>query len=121
VSNLPETGPARQIVAIYLRRWWVELLVKELKGVMGLGQHQVTKQVERVERSVAIAIMAYLLLLRLQAKYIPADLPWSAFQLPRQFIWEVIHAQCERAAHQRLRKWLQMGKAASYHSATCHF
>jgi hypothetical protein len=90
----------------------VELLVKELKGVVGLGPHQVTNQVERVERSVAIAIMAYLLLLRLQAKHIPADLPWSAFQLQRQFIWEVIHAQCERAAHQRLRKWLQMGKAA---------
>jgi len=112
VTNLPETVPARQIVAIYLRRWWVELLVKVLKGVVGLGQHQVTKQVERVERSVAIAIMAYLLLLRLQAKHIPADQPWSAFQLQRQFTWEVIHAPCERSARQRLRKWLQMGKAA---------
>jgi hypothetical protein len=112
VTNLPETVPARQIVAIYLRRWWVELLVKELKSVVGLGQHQVTKQVDRVERSVAVAIMAYLLLLRLQAKHIPADRPWSAFQLQRQFTWEVMQAQCERSARQRAWKWLQRGKAA---------
>ena len=112
VTNLPETVPARQIVAIDLRRWWVELLVKELKGVVGLGQHQVTKQVERVERSVAVAIMAYLFLLRLQAQHIPADRPWSAFQLQRRFTWEVLQEQCERSARQRAWKWLQMGKAA---------
>jgi hypothetical protein len=112
VTNLPETVSAPQIVAIYLRRWWVELLVKELKGVVGLGQHQVTKEVERVERSVAVAIMAYLLLLRLQAKHIPADRPWSAFQLQRQFTWEVLQAQCEPSARQLASKWLQMGTAA---------
>jgi hypothetical protein len=112
VTNLPETVTARQIVALYLRRWWVELLVKELKGVVGLGQHQVTKEVDRVERSVAVAVMAYLLLLRLQAKHIPVDRPWSAFQLQRQLTWEVIQAQCERSARQLAWKWLQMGKAA---------
>ena len=52
VTNLPETVTAREIVGVYLRRWWVELLVKELKGVVGMGQHQVTKKVDRVERSV---------------------------------------------------------------------
>ena len=36
-----------------LRRWHVELLIKELKGATGLGQAQVTKQTQRVERSVA--------------------------------------------------------------------
>ena len=112
VTNLPETVSARQIVAIYLRRWWVELLVKELKGVVGLGQHQVTKQVDRVERSVAVAIMAYLLLLKLRANEIPADKPWSAFRLQRALAWEIIHAQCEHSAHQIARKWLQMGRAA---------
>jgi hypothetical protein len=112
VTNLPETVRARQIVAIYLRRWWVELLVKELKGVVGLGQHQVTKQAARVERSVAVAIMAYLLLLKLRAKDIPRDKPWSAFRLQRVFAWEVIHAQCERSAYQMARRWLQIGNAA---------
>jgi hypothetical protein len=87
-------------------------LFKELKGVVGLGQHQVTKCVERVERSVAIAIIAYLLLLKLRAQDIPADRPWSAFRLQRAFAWEVAQAQCERSARQMACKWLQMGKAA---------
>ncbi len=112
VTNLPETLSARDIVAIYLRRWWVELLNKELKGVVGLGQHQVTKEVGRVERSVAVAIMACLLLLKLRAQDIPANRPWSAFRLQRAFAWEVMQAQCERSAHQMARKWLQLGKAA---------
>jgi hypothetical protein len=77
-----------------------------------LGQHQVTKEIGRVERSVAIAIMAYLLLLKLRAKDIPADRPWSAFGLQRAFAWEVAQAQCQRSARQLARKWLQIGKAA---------
>lgn len=112
VTNLPKTVTAREIVGVYLRRWWVELLVKELKGVVGMGQHQVTKQVDRVERSVAVAIMAYLLLLKLQAKDIPADRPWSAFRLQRTLAWEVTQAQCERSARQLARKWLQLGYVA---------
>jgi Transposase DDE domain len=37
-TNLPGLT-ARQGVDIYRRRWAVELLMKELKGAMGLGQH----------------------------------------------------------------------------------
>lgn len=112
VTNLPEPVTAREIVGVYLRRWWIELLFKELKGVVGLGQHQVTKQSARVERSVAVAIMAYLLLLKLRAQDVPADRPWSAFRLQHALAWEVMQAQCERSAHQMARKWLQLGKAA---------
>jgi hypothetical protein len=112
VTNLPEMVTARQMVSIDLRRWWVALLMKPLKGVVGLGPHQVTTQVEQGERSVAVAIMAYLLLLKLQAKHIPADRPWSAWRLQRAFATAVIEAQCERSAHQLARKWLQIGKAA---------
>jgi Transposase DDE domain len=112
VTNLPVSVTAREIVGIYLRRWWIELLMKELKGVVGLGQHQVTKTAKRVENSIAVAIMAYLLLLKLRAQDIPAGRPWSAFRLQHAFAWEVIQTQCERSAHQRARKWLQMAKAA---------
>ena len=112
VTNLPEAVTAREIVGVYLRRWWVEVLCRELKGVVGLGQHQVTTQVDRVERSVAVAIMAYLLLLTLRAKDIPADRPWSAFHLQRAFAWEVMQAQWARSARQLARKWLQLSKAA---------
>jgi hypothetical protein len=86
--------------------------MKELKGVVGLGQHQVTKKVDRVKRSVAVAIMAYLLLLKLRAQAIRADRPWSVFHLQRALTWEVIQAHCERSAHQLARKWLQLSKAA---------
>jgi hypothetical protein len=112
VTNRPETVPAREIVGVYRRRWWVERLMKELKGVVGLGQHQVTKQVDRVERAVAVAIMASLLLLTLRAQDIPADRPWSAFQRQRAFAWEVVQAQSERSARRMARKWRRMGKAA---------
>ncbi len=112
VTNLPETVSAREIVGVYLRRWWIERLGKELKGGVGLGQHQVTKKVERVESSVAVAIMASLLRLKRRAQDIPADRPWSAFRLQRTFAWEVVQAQCERSARQMARPWLQLGKAA---------
>jgi hypothetical protein len=56
--------------------------------------------------------MAYLLLLKLRAKDIPADKPWSAFRLQRALSWEVMQAQCERSAHQLARKWFRLGKAA---------
>jgi hypothetical protein len=43
-----------------LRAWNnIELLTKELQGATGFGQHQVTKDPQRVERSVVISVMAY--------------------------------------------------------------
>jgi len=38
VTNLPH-ATAHLTVALYLRRWPVELCIKELKSVVGLGQH----------------------------------------------------------------------------------
>jgi len=103
VTNLPQaTAPVT--VVIYLRRWPVELGIKELKGVVGLGQHQVSKDAARVERSVAGALMAYLLLLRLRAKQIKPGSSWSAFTLKQQFAWEVGARQLKRAARQEARK-----------------
>jgi hypothetical protein len=60
VTNLPHvTG--RDVVAGSTRRWTVELFRKEVKGVVGLGHAQVTKDPKRVERSVALSLMAYVL------------------------------------------------------------
>jgi hypothetical protein len=111
VTNLPDAR-SRQVVDVYRRRWSVELLFKELKGVTGLGQHQVTKDPQRVERSVAIAIMAYLLLLKFRANDIPDHGPWSAFTLKRNFTWQIAQAQLERSVEQRLLKRVQERKAA---------
>jgi hypothetical protein len=75
VTNWPETVTARAVAGMYVRGWWVELWFKALKGVVGMEQHQVTKRTDRVEHSVTVAIMAYLLLLKLRPKAIPADRP----------------------------------------------
>src|SRR6266545_6613993 len=98
VTHRPEMVTARAMVGVSLRRWGIERLVKALTGVVGLGQPQVTKQADRVERSVAVPIMASLLRLRRHAKDIPADRPWSAFRRQRACAWEVVQAPCERSA-----------------------
>jgi hypothetical protein len=103
VTNLPQ-ATAHVTVACYLRRWPVELCIKELKGVVGLGQHQVTKDAARVERSVAVALMAYLLLLRLRATHIQPGKPWSAFTLKQQLAWDVSAQQLKRLARHEARK-----------------
>jgi Transposase DDE domain len=111
VTNLPEVS-ARQVVDGYRRRWAVELLFKELQGATGLGQHQVTKEPQRVERSVAISVMAYLMPLKFRAHDIPKHGPWSVFTLKRTFMWQVAQAPLERSVTRRLSKRLQGRKAA---------
>jgi hypothetical protein len=86
--------------------------MKALTGVAGMGPHQVTTHVDRVERSVVVAMMAYLLWLKRRAKDIPANRPWSAFRLQRAFASEVMQGPCARSARHIARKWLKMGTAA---------
>lgn len=111
VTNLPQ-ATAHLTVALYLRRWPVELCIKELKGAMGLGQSQVTKDAARVERSVAVAFMAYLLLLRLRAKQIKPGASWSAFTLKQGLAWEWGARQVKRAARQEARREVRVRPTA---------
>jgi hypothetical protein len=111
VTNLPQ-ATAHLTVALYLRRWPVELCIKELKSVVGLGQHQVTKDAARVERSVAVAIMAYLLLLRLRAKQIKPGSSWSAFTLKQELAWEWGAGQLHRTVRQETRKEIRRQRSA---------
>jgi Transposase DDE domain len=111
VTNLPQ-ATAHLTVALYLRRWPVELCIKELKSVVGLGQHQVTKDAGRVERSVAIAVMAYLLLLRLRAKQIQPGSSWSAFTLKQELAWEWGTRQLHQTIRQEARKEIRRQRTA---------
>jgi hypothetical protein len=111
VTNLPQ-ATAHLTVALYLRRWPVALCIKELKGAMGLGQSQVTKEAARVERSVAVALMAYLLLLRLRAKRIKPGTSWSLFTLKQELAWDWGARQVNRAAHQEVRREVRLRPAA---------
>jgi hypothetical protein len=111
VTNLPAVT-ARQVVDVDRRRWTVALLIKALKGATGLGQQQVTKDPQRVERSRAMSVMASLMIMTFHAHDIPERGPWSILTLKRNFMWQLAQAQLERSVAQRLCKGLQKPKAA---------
>jgi len=92
VTNLPNVS-ARTVLCIYQRRWQVEILFKELKSGLGLGQQQVTGKPDRVEKAFALGIMAYLTLLITQKEDIEPGKPWSIFQLKHNFILKVVKGQ----------------------------
>jgi hypothetical protein len=103
VTNLPG-ATARQVLAIYQRRWAIELLFKELKSGVGLGEHQVTKDETRVEHSFGVAILAYLLLLRVgHATIIPGH-AWSLFRLQHTFRMRVITNQIQHSMELKMKK-----------------
>jgi hypothetical protein len=111
-SPSPRKAGYRRSVPLYLRRWPVELCIKELKGVVGLGQHQVTKDAARVERSVAVALMAYRVLLRLRVKQSKPGSSWSAFTRKQELAWDWGARQLQRSAHQEARKEIRRQRTA---------
>jgi hypothetical protein len=72
-----------------------------LKSGLHLGQMQVTKEAERVTRSVALSILAYLLLVRLYGGDETFGKEWSLFKLKERFIGEVTQDAVTRTE----RKW----------------
>ena len=79
-------------------------LARDVKGATGLGQAQVTKQTQRVERSVALSVMAYLVLIHLRQRDIPHQGPWSAFTLKRNFAWQSARKQIEHNQKRTYKK-----------------
>jgi len=108
VTNLTECTP-RQIAASYQRRWSVEVLMKELKSGLGLGEHQVTKCEDRVEKSIGIAFLGYLFLIRVCRKNIQPGQAWSIFQLQNAFRLKVVTNQVQ---HHMLLKLKTLQNAA---------
>jgi hypothetical protein len=111
VTNL-DSPSARQILDIYCRRWSVEVTFKELKSGLHLGQMQVTKEKERVERALRLPVMAYLLLLRLYGKELNPDQGFTIFRLKQQFLDEVWQEQLDRS-DAKWRKKLDQYRAAA--------
>jgi hypothetical protein len=111
VTHLPAVT-ARHVVDVDRRRWAVARLIKALKGAMGWGHHQVTKDPPRVERSVAMSVMASLMIVKVQAQDIPEHGAWSMLTLKQNFTWQLARGHREHAAEQRLRKELWERKAA---------
>ena len=94
VTNLPELTP-RQVVSCYQRRWPVEQINRELKSDLGMGEHQVSGQENRIEKSFGIAVMAYLFLIRACHQEIVPGQSWSIPQLQHAFRLRVITNQVE--------------------------
>jgi Transposase DDE domain len=88
VTNLPEASVGT-ILSIYAWRWGIELTFKELKSGLHLGDMQVTKDSERVARSVTLSVLAYLLLVRLYGHDEGLGKEWSLFKLKERFAEEV--------------------------------
>ena len=76
MTNLAEWIP-RQVVSAYQRRWPVEQINRELKTDLGLGEHQVSGEEGRSEKSFGIAVRASLLLIRACPQEIRPGTSWS--------------------------------------------
>lgn len=112
VTNLTEATPTGTILSPYHRRWGVEVAFKELTRGLHLGQMQVTKEPERVERGLLLPVLAYLLLLRLYGREFSAEYGASIWQLKRRFTEEVSQEHYDRS-ERRWRKKLDQYRAAA--------
>lgn len=76
---------AGAILSQYAVGWGGELTIKELEGGLHLGRMQVIQDAERVERSVALPVCAYLFVVHLYGREQGASKDWSLFQLKQRF------------------------------------
>lgn len=111
VTNLAGASVG-EILTIYARRWGVELTIKELKGALHLGQMQVTNDPGRVVRSVALSVMAYLLLLRLYGRDKSLAKDFSIFKLKQRFTAEILQAQLDHSERKWKRRLEKLKQAA---------
>jgi hypothetical protein len=106
VTNLAEAS-AGAILSMYAWRWGVEVTFKELKSGLHLGQMQVTHDKERVTRSVALSVLAYLLLVRLYGSEVVLSKERSLFKLKERFIGEMAQDAVTRTEQKWQRKLQQ--------------
>jgi hypothetical protein len=108
VTNLPD-ATARQVVSLYQNRWSIELINRNLKSDLGLGQHQVRGEGGRMERSFGISVLAYLFIVRMGHHEIIPGQPWSLAQLQHGLRLRVITNQ---VAHNVKASWGRGRKVA---------
>ena len=103
VTNLAALTPG-QVVCIYQKRWAIELMNWELQSGLGLGEHQVSGDKDRSEKSVGIAVLAYLFVLRVGHHEIVPGKPWSIFQLQHALRLQAMTNQVEHQVKVKMRK-----------------
>jgi hypothetical protein len=75
-----------------------EIVVQGMEGPGERGATLGTTDVARIECPVAVTLMDYLVLLRMQAQEIRAGQPWSAFALKHHFACQVSAQHFRRCA-----------------------
>jgi hypothetical protein len=108
VTNLAELPPSHG-VCMYQKRWAIELMHWELKSGLGLGEPQGSGDTNRSEKSVGIAVLASLFVLRMCHHEMVPGQPWSIFQLQHALRLRVMTNQVEHRVKVRMAK---MRKAA---------
>jgi hypothetical protein len=103
VTHLTELTP-RYVVFAYQKRWAVEQINRELKSDLGMGEHQVSRDEGRIERSFGIAVLAYLFLIRVCHDEMRPGQSWSVSQLQYALRLRVITNQVEHNVKTRLAK-----------------
>ena len=111
VTNL-DGVKASTVLSLYAWRWEVEVTIKELKGGLPLGRMQVTRDADRVARSVALSVCAYLLLARLYGRDEESGQPWSLFRLKQRFHADLMREEMDRTERKWKRKLKQYKDAA---------
>ena len=81
-----------------------QLMNWELQSSLGLGEHQVSGDTNRSEKSVGIAVLAYLLVLRVCHHEIVPGKPWSIFQLQHALGLLVMTNQVEHKVKVKMAK-----------------
>lgn len=75
-----------------------------MKSGLHLGRMQMTKQADRVARSVALPVLSYLILLRLYGYEEPRVKDFSLFRLKERFVEEVYAHEASRLEFRWKRK-----------------
>jgi len=82
----------------------MEQIHRELKTDLGLGAHQVSGEEGRIEKSLGIAVLAYLLLIRACQQEILPGQAWSLSQLQHAFRLRMLTKQVDHKVKTRLAK-----------------
>ncbi len=82
----------------------MELIQREFKSDLGLGEHQVSEEEERIEHAVGIAVLVYLLLIRACHQDIIPGKWWSVSQLQYALRLRMIMNQAEHRVKVKLTK-----------------
>src|SRR5215831_17742062 len=82
----------------------IEVMHWELKSGLGLGEHQVSGDTNRSEKSIGIAVLAYLVVMRVCHHEIVPGKPWSLFQLQHVLRLQVMTNQVEPRIRVRMAK-----------------